>query len=582
MKELDRSLYIYVQVAKLFLVITICFCRAMAMPILAQPTIIITNEDNNATEINGELIIQLKKNPESGTKKNVKNNIKRKLQRGSKIAFGDLFGGIAAPHPNITCELISENLNIILLSVPDGTDIQPLIDVLQRQPNVKVVQKNHRTSYRNDPLIPNDNEFDRQWDMEIIQAPLAWGLTTNVGEMDGLTFAGDTIVIAVIDDGFDNQHEDLRANWWYNWSEIPDDGLDNDNNGYIDDFRGWSIQNGNDQHPLLNHGTAVAGIIGASGDNAVGVAGVNWNIKIMRLSNAITEAEVVQAYDYILEQRQLYNASLGERGAYVVATSIAQGFAGNPNNHPIWCNIYDTLGELGILSVAATVNSSINVDVQPDIPTSCPSHFLISVTNTDQNDELRSTAGFGANSIDIGAPGSGSFTTNAPNTYGTFSGTSAATPHVAGAVGLMYALKRSEFDYARIVNARSTALDIRHFIDRGADPLPSLENKVAFNGRLNVYNSLSLLDDYYKGFSDQFRLNAIYPNPVSDRLYVDYENTGGEFQILIYNQLGQLVLESGGNGYRTISIWVNELSAGVHWFILKNETDQFIQPFIKY
>ncbi|NJO87124.1 MAG: S8 family serine peptidase, partial [Lewinella sp.] len=282
-----------------------------------------------------------------------------------------------------------------------------------QQAPVLWVQFNHLISYRN--TLPNDPRFPNQWqyrnvgqigglpgaDFNVCQS---WDLTTG-----GLTVNGDTIVVCVIDNGIDIDHEDLLPNLWFNRGEIAENGIDDDNNGYIDDFQGWNTQaNSNNIEGGESHGTAVAGIVGARGNNGIGVTGMNWQVKIMVVNNGFlaSESEVIEAYGYPLEARKRYQQSNGTTGAYVVATNSSWGLAnGRPEDSPIWCALYDSLGHYGILNVGATVNSNVDVDVVGDLPTTCPSNFLIAVTNVNTQNVKVTNAGFGRLSIDLGAFG---------------------------------------------------------------------------------------------------------------------------------------------------------------------------------
>jgi subtilisin family serine protease len=140
----------------------------------------------------------------------------------------------------------------------------------------------------------------------------------------GLTVQGDTIVVAVIDCGADITHEDL--NFWKNYLEIPGNGIDDDTNGYVDDFDGWNAQSQTGVITSCSHGTHVSGIIGAIGNNTTGVVGVNWNVKIMPVQPSSTnEALVVAAYTYVYNMRRLYNQTNGAKGAFIVATNSSFG-----------------------------------------------------------------------------------------------------------------------------------------------------------------------------------------------------------------------------------------------------------------
>lgn len=367
-----------------------------------------------------------------------------------------------------------------------------LLNQLKALPMVKMAQENHIISQRN--TVPNDPNYVSQWQYNNtgqnggtvgvdLDAELAWDVTTG-----GITPNGDTIVIAIIDAGFQLNHPDLADNLWLNSSEIPDNGVDDDNNGYVDDYYGWNPANNSDNIGVHSHGTAVAGIIGAKGNNGLGVAGVNWNVKMMLLSYGDgNEADVVASYLYILKARKLYNATNGAQGAYVVATNSSFGLDNTfASAAPIWCAMYDSLGVAGIISAGATTNSNKNVDVTGDVPTTCPSPYLIAVTNIKSNDEKEFQAGYGVEHIDIGAFGSGVYTTTSNSNYSAFGGTSGATPHVAGAVGLLYAapspilanLSYSDPAYATIL--------VKQLLIEGSEDNTSLENITSSGKRLNL------------------------------------------------------------------------------------------------
>jgi serine protease len=264
-----------------------------------------------------------------------------------------------------------------------------------QDPSVVNVQLNHLVEMRRQP---NDQRYHDQWYLRNvgqigglagadIAAETAWEITTG-----GLTEAGDTIVVCVIDEGIDLDHEDLVDNTWINRDEIPNNGLDDDNNGYADDVFGWNTANNNNDVDAggKSHGSAVTGIIGARGDNTIGIAGINWTIKVMQVRNNFNaaESEVVEAYSYALDARNDYDASGGTAGAYVVATNASWGLnRGQAEESPIWCALYDTLGQRGILNVGAAANLNLDVDVEGDLPTTCPSEYLIGVSSMTTFDE---------------------------------------------------------------------------------------------------------------------------------------------------------------------------------------------------
>ena len=282
---------------------------------------------------------------------------------------------------------------------------------------------------------PDDSFFSDQWDMAKIGLPDVWETTTG-----GLTVNGDTIVVAVLDSGFDIDHPDLRDNIWQNLEEIPNDNIDNDNNGYIDDIYAWNFRDSSNIHHLHAHGHSVAGIVGAKGNNGLGVTGVSWNVKVMVLDTKAI-SDIISAYEYVIDQRQRYNESNGTKGAFVVATNASFGkdraFC---EEYPVWGGMYDLMGEVGILTGAGTANSSWDVEEFGDMPTTCTSDFIITTLNTNEADEKHSGSAYGGVSIDIGSPGQGSFTIKLNDDYGDFGGNSAAAPHLTGAIGLLYSV----------------------------------------------------------------------------------------------------------------------------------------------
>lgn len=362
--------------------------------------------------------------------------------------------------------------------------------------HVREAQFNHYVDLR--VTEPNDPQYGQQWQYDNdgsnggvadadIDAPEAWDITTG-----GVTADGDTIVVAIIDDGINLNHPDFGNNLWKNFAEIPGNGIDDDANGYIDDYDGWNAQGNNGTITGGGHGTPVAGIVGAKGDNNVGVAGVNWNVKLMIIrGSGGNEASVVSAYNYALKMRKRYNQSNGMQGAFVVATNSSFGIDnGNPANFPLWCAMYDSMGVAGIVSAGATANANTNVDVAGDIPTACASNYLISVTNVGRNDQKVTQAGYGTNTIDMGSFGEATWTVTSTG-YGAFGGTSGATPHVAGTAALMYSVPCPEFILFAKNDPAAAALQIKDWIMQSGDANASLAGITVSGKRLNAFNAVT-------------------------------------------------------------------------------------------
>jgi subtilisin family serine protease len=401
-------------------------------------------------------------------------------------------------------EVVAENWNIYLFGYnPLSKSENSLFNQLGRNSQVLAFQRNHKVELR---AFPDDVQFGTMWGLHNtgqnnglvdadIDAPEAWEITTG-----GLTANGDTIVVAVIDDGFQMTHQDL--NFWKNIGEIPNNSIDDDGNGYIDDFQGWNAYNQNGNITSSQHGTHVSGTIGAKGNNQIGVTGVNWNVKVMAVQGSSgNEATVIRAYNYVFTQRKLYNETGGLKGAFVVATNASFGVDnGNPLNFPLWCAIYDSLGSVGILNAGATANANYNIDVTGDMPTACPSDWLVTVTNTTRND-TKATAGFGLKTIDLGAPGSQILSTVPNNNYSALSGTSMATPHVAGTIALMWAAACPDLLYQYKQNPAGTAYKMKQILLENTDPIAALNNITVTGGRLNAHKSLLGVLDFCEELS---------------------------------------------------------------------------------
>lgn len=379
----------------------------------------------------------------------------------------------------------------------EAVDEHEFLEYVRRQPEVTMAQFNHYISERD--IIPDDPQFSSQWQWvnagggnavadADVDADEAWDITTG-----GTTANGKEIVVAVVETGINQAHPDLAANIWYNLAEIPDNGIDDDNNGYVDDRDGWNVNQDNDYIPSANHGTAVSGMIGAVGNNAVGVSGINWNVKIMSVSMmGIFESNVVEAYTYPYVQRKRFNETNGTEGAFVVAINSSWGTdGGQPSDAPIWCAFYDSLGVEGILSCGATANNNVNIDQVGDLPTACPSEYMVSVTATNSSD-VRTFSGYGVHTIDLGAPGGGIFTLST-NGYSTTSGTSFASPLTAGVIALMYSIPCEILGEQAAAFPAETALKVRDALFAGVDVKTNLIPETKTGGRVNAFRSLQLL-----------------------------------------------------------------------------------------
>ena len=491
-------------ISRKLLILISCFLFVVSVP-----------GQNKKNYMQGQLIVQLNPYVEKSNK-----TIQYKLQYDfRKIGLK-------------TIRQLSERMNIWLYGFEPGImkDKTVLSDIRQHE-YIRLAQFNHHMVLRE--TIPADEDFDEQWPLKNtgqnggvpdadIDATDAWDINTG-----GLTYFGDTVIIAVIDGGADIEHGDLA--FWKNIHEIPQNNIDDDNNGYIDDYHGWNAYNHSGSIWADDHGTHVSGIAAAIGNNDRGVCGVNWHAKVLPISASSTqEATAVEGYAYALEQRATYNETGGAMGAFIVATNSSFGVdAGQPEDYPIWCAMFDSLGWQGVISTGATANKDWNIDETGDVPTACPSDYLISVTNTNSADE-KNYSGYGLTTIDLGAPGTQVYSTRNNNSYGYKTGTSMAAPHVAGAVAYLFSAADSAFITDYMNNLPEYALKIKQYILDGVDEIPTLVNKSVTGGRLNIFHSVNILQN-----PPLMQLNpedtlyvAIKPEDF-DSSYLFISNTGG-------------------------------------------------------
>ena len=360
-----------------------------------------------------------------------------------------------------------------LVVTPRGSrSAEQVADELSQAAPVEFVEPNYivRSS-----RLPNDPGFDRQWGLRNtgqqggrpgadIDAATAW---------DALV--GGDVTVAIVDTGIDYGHADLAPNMWINPGEVPGNGVDDDHNGYVDDIRGYDFANEDtDPYDDASHGTHVAGIIGARGNNGVGTAGVDWNVRLLPLKflNSNGDGNTADAADAID-----YAANAGAR--------VVNASWGGPSFSFALYKAIKNAAARGVLVVAAAGNEGQSSDSSPQYPAAYDLPNIVSVAATDPQDSLVDFSNYGVRTVDLAAPGEDIYSTvprrNGVSGYSYYSGTSMATPFVSGAAALYMAR-----------NPAAQAAQTRDAILQSVDPLPALAGRVATGGRLDLAKALGV------------------------------------------------------------------------------------------
>jgi subtilisin family serine protease len=355
------------------------------------------------------------------------------------------------------------------LRIPAAANPIALARAFALHPEVEAAQPNYirhaiAAAPPNDPYWVNGS----LWGLEKIDAAGAWN---NFGA--GAT----TVVVADIDTGVNYNHPDLAANVWKNPGEIPGNGIDDDGNGYRDDVYGIDSANG-DSDPIddQGHGTHTAGTIGAVRNNSIGVAGASIDVRILACKfltsqGTGSDADAVECFNYVVDMKQ--------RGVNVRVTSNSWGGRRDGSDPTVLKNAIDAAGNAGILNVFAAGNDGVDIDSTPYDPASLTSPSIVAVAASDRADARASFSNYGAVSVDLAAPGVDILSTY-QNGYAWASGTSMATPHVAGIAALLLSHEPS-FSVAQVKDA----------LLRNVDTLGQWSGLVATGGRLNAYHTLS-------------------------------------------------------------------------------------------
>ncbi len=318
--------------------------------------------------------------------------------------------------------------------------------------------------------LPNDTylgeSFHLGWADELLNYSSAWGKTTGASDL----------VVAILDTGIDLYHKDLQGNIWVNSGEIPSNGSDDDHNGYTDDVTGYDFINDDiDPSDDSGHGTHVAGIIGAVGDNEFGIAGMNWRVSLLPLKIADAEGNgrtsaVLEAIDYAIRSgARIINAS------WVVRPKKDGMVSLEAMQHA-----FEKLEEKGILVVAAAGNGrdgegGKNLSEEPFYPASLHlGNFLVAAAVNSEG-KLTPVSNYGSESVDLGAPGHSVLSTYPGDRFQRSSGTSVSAAFITGAAGLVLAL-HPEWKAEQLVQALKST----------ARPVDDLQGRVGTGGVLDV------------------------------------------------------------------------------------------------
>ena len=372
---------------------------------------------------------------------------------------------------------------------------------LRTNSKIQWAMPNQRMEKRGCPT----NDQSNQWHLGVVGAADAWCQTTGAKN-----FVLWNPVVAIVDGGANLANADLSPNLWVNPGEdlnrngIIDpaecNNIDDDGNGLVDDFNGINayVPSGNIPNDL--HGTKVALAAVGKGNNSVSGVGIAYDSKAMIVAAESNFAEIILAgYGYIdaMKQRWIETAS---EGANIIAISNTFGIPQHFCSEVLyegWGLVIHHLGEYhGILTIAATANEAIDVDVVGDVPSTCKTPYLVVVTNTDQNDEKNTGAAWGQDNVDMGAPGT-AIVTNA----GTKTGTSMAAPLVAGTAALMGSVANPSFfeKVAFSTTQAGAALTLKDMLYSASDANGSLSGITTTGKRLNTANAVQAMANFYVG-----------------------------------------------------------------------------------
>lgn len=368
------------------------------------------------------------------------------------------------------------------------TQTASFLDAASKNPSVEYAEPNYvvralvekKDEADGTESIPNDREFDKLWSLKNVGQKDSSGADGVVGADISATKAWATttgnknVIVAVIDTGVDYNHQELKDNIFINRGEFgggkESNGIDDDANGFVDDFHGWNFAGVSTNNPMDDneHGTHCSGTIGAKGNDGVGIVGVNWNtsilpVKFLSGSGSGTLADAVKAIQY---------------ATLMKANVMSNSWGGGGFTQTMFDAIVAAKNQ-GLLFVAAAGNDAQNADNNPHYPAGYQVDNVIAVAATTNRDSLASFSTYGKRTVHIAAPGQNIYSSVPNNGYDSFSGTSMATPHVSGAAALLWG-----------TDTNMTYAQVKDRLIRSRDFLPGLARKIVSSGRLNINNAI--------------------------------------------------------------------------------------------
>lgn len=449
--------------------------KLSALPLALLPMLALSSANTTAAEIfDDSVIVVYKESASAVDKKRARFSVSARISDLNQDEIDDRFSN-----------LLNGRIASYALT---NKSAKEAIEILSSNPAIAIAEPNYL--YRKS-LVPNDPSYGDLWGLNNtgqaggtedvdIDAPEAWDITT--GDSD--------VVIGVIDSGVDYTHEDLADNAWVNPGEIAGNGVDDDGNGYVDDIYGIDSHNG-DTDPMDDdsHGTHVAGTIGATGNNGIGVVGVNHNVsiaacKFLGADGTGSTAAAIECIDYFTDLKV-------NRGINVKATNNSWG--GGPYSEALELAIIES-GDAGIMFVTSAGNAGTDNDANDNYPSNyeTPSNSLVAVASITRNDG-DSTYNYGLETVDLAAPGTAVLSTIPGDGYATFSGTSMASPHVTGVAALVWA-----------INPDLTPSEMKELLMSTGEPSLWAEGRTVSGKRVNALNALEEADP-----TPGFKLNIV-------------------------------------------------------------------------